>query len=482
MGTVKKLKDEQDRLKEAENAVPGAYESQYTGQVNDRLGAMGTQNDAGFDYNTTDEAFRQYKARVAQNAQNGAAAANATAQSLAGGYGADWASSVTQQAAADQTASAGTGLAALRGQALQEWQNELSRNSQMADTLLGQDSLERSEANSLTGDAQSWRDYLYGRVGQTRQENSDFWNNVWNSVLNVGQAVLNGYDSYKGYTQQQWENDFKEKQYNDSLNRTRLSDQIAAMEQAQAFKQAGFDELANQTLAKYGLDSTMLDAWSGMTDTQKDQMAALLQGANLAAGGNDTAAKNYLQMAGVGTDSIDYSGVLNQRELANQVALQQALNNVNLQYQNNLLGVKSRYSSTGSSGGSGNSTKSSGFTNSQLQTMAGKFSSMSKKDPLYDFYKQTLTDAGWLEADSTTSTESTSGTGTSTGTGKTGTGTAGGNSTGTTASGLPKIYGTGSGVQIVSRMRGQGYSDDDIMKTLMTAGYSDADIVKIMNK
>ena len=43
------------------------------------------------------------------------------------------------------------------------------------------------------------------------------------------------------------------------------------MEQAQAFKQAGFDDLAAQTLTKYGLDSTMLDAWEGMSDTQKDK-------------------------------------------------------------------------------------------------------------------------------------------------------------------------------------------------------------------
>ena len=37
----------------------------------------------------------------------------------------------------------------------------------------------------------------------------------------------------------------------------------------------------------------------GMSDTTKEQMAALLQGASLASSGNDTGAKSYLQLAGI---------------------------------------------------------------------------------------------------------------------------------------------------------------------------------------
>lgn len=92
-----------------------------------------------------------------------------------------------------------------------------------------------------------------------------------------GQRGETGYDAYQGYYQWDKEFELQKQQYADSLQRTQLSDQISAMEQAQAFKQAGFDDLAAQTLTKYGLDSTMLDAWEGMSDTQKDKMAALLQ-------------------------------------------------------------------------------------------------------------------------------------------------------------------------------------------------------------
>ena len=96
------------------------------------------------------------------------------------------------------------------------------------------------------------------------------------------------------------------------------------MEQATAFKQAGFDELASQTLAKYGLDSTMLDAWQGMSDTTKEQMAALLQGASLAGSGNDTGAKSYLQMAGIDPGSTDYYSTIAGRQNASALARQKS--------------------------------------------------------------------------------------------------------------------------------------------------------------
>lgn len=330
MSTMTKLKNAKDKLQEAQAAMPGDYESQYTGSVNERLNELAKANADGFDYNTGADSYQKYLQNAGQNAQAGAQAAAATAQALGGGT--DWTQSAAQQAAGQKTASAGTALADLRSKALQKWQNELSGNAGVLDTLLNQDSIERNAAAQDTANAQTWRDYLSSRVDQARQENSDFWSNAWNVVKNIGSVARAGYDGYMGYTQQQWENqfnqdqfDFQKQQYADSLNRTQLSDQIAAMEQAQAFKQAGFDELANQTLAKYGLDSTMLDAWQGMTDTQKDQMAALLQGASLAGSGNDTAAKNYLQMAGLDAGSTDSYATIAGRQNNNNLAYQQAL-------------------------------------------------------------------------------------------------------------------------------------------------------------
>lgn len=388
MGTIARLNTAKKKLAQAEQAMPGAYQNNYTDSINQKLVQLADASltgSTGVDTDALNAAYQQYRANSVANAQNGAAAAAGTANALAGGYGADWAKTAANQAAGEQIAGVDNSLSSLRADALQNWKQKMSDTTSVLDDLLGQQSLERSEYDGSVSNAQNWRDYLSGRVDTARQENSDFWNNVWNVVKGVGNAVKTGYDAYQGYYQWDKEFELQKQQYADSLQRTQLSDQISAMEQAQAFKQAGFDDLAAQTLTKYGLDSTMLDAWEGMSDTQKDKMAALLQGASLAGSGNDTAAKNYLRMAGLSGDSTDSYGTIAGR-----------LNSSNLAYQQALLGLQQRYKTTDPE------SKSSGYTTSELQKMADKFSSMKGTEPLYDFYKQTLTDAGWIKADTDT--------------------------------------------------------------------------------
>lgn len=334
MGTIARLNTAKKKLAQAEQAMPRAYQNNYTDSINQKLGQLADASltgSTGVDTDALNAAYQQYRANSVANAQNGAAAAAGTANTLAGGYGADWAKTAANQAAGEQIAGVDNSLSSLRADALQNWKQKMSDTTSVLDDLLGQQSLERSEYDGSVSNAQNWRDYLSGRVDTARQENSDFWNNVWNVVKGVGNAVKTGYDAYQGYYQWDKEFELQKQQYADSLQRTQLSDQISAMEQAQAFKQAGFDDLAAQTLTKYGLDSTMLDAWEGMSDTQKDKMAALLQGASLAGSGNDTAAKNYLQMAGLSGDSTDSYGTIAGR-----------LNSSNLAYQQALLGLQQR--------------------------------------------------------------------------------------------------------------------------------------------
>lgn len=362
MGTIARLNTAKKKLAQAEQAMPGAYQNNYTDSINQKLVQLADASltgSTGVDTDALNAAYQQYRANSVANAQNGAAAAAGTANTLAGGYGADWAKTAANQAAGEQIAGVDNSLSSLRADALQNWKQKMSDTTSVLDDLLGQQSLERSEYDGSVSNAQNWRDYLSSRVDTARQENNDFWNNVWNVVKGVGNAVKTGYDAYQGYYQWDKEFELQKQQYADSLQRTQLSDQISAMEQAQAFKQAGFDDLAAQTLTKYGLDSTMLDAWEGMSDTQKDKMAALLQGASLAGSGNDTAAKNYLQMAGLSGDSTDSYGTIAGR-----------LNSSNLAYQQALLGLQQRYKTTGTG------SKSSGYTTSQLQQTANKFSSM----------------------------------------------------------------------------------------------------------
>lgn len=401
MGTIARLNTAKKKLAQAEQAMPGAYQNNYTDSINQKLVQLADASltgSTGVDTDALNAAYQQYRANSVANAQNGAAAAAGTANALAGGYGADWAKTAANQAAGEQIAGVDNSLSSLRADALQNWKQKMSDTTSVLDDLLGQQSLERSEYDGSVSNAQNWRDYLSGRVDTARQENNDFWNNVWNVVKGVGNAVKTGYDAYQGYYQWDKEFELQKQQYADSLQRTQLSDQISAMEQAQAFKQAGFDDLAAQTLTKYGLDSTMLDAWEGMSDTQKDKMAALLQGASLAGSGNDTAAKNYLQMAGLSGDSTDSYGTIAGR-----------LNSSNLAYQQALLALQRRYSS-------GNRSSGNQYTSGNVTSLINKMAGMDPSNPMYSVMAGELQKAGVdmssvLDAGQKEAAKSTGGTG-----------------------------------------------------------------------
>lgn len=451
MGVFSRLNEQQKKQTEAENAMPGAYENRYDESIQNALENMNRQNTAGTGFDGSNVDYRGALSRLFGNAGAGADAAAQTANQLSGGYGASWAQSAADQSAASRAQAGAPGaLAKARADALTQWQQELAGQSSQLDSLLGQDQLERGEYDGSVANAQDWRNYQYGRTEQARTEKNDLLSNVWNAVQMVGNAVMQGYDAYKGYRQQDWENAFAERQYSDNLSRTELSDQMAALQQAAAYKQAGFDDAAKQVLTKYGLTDTMLDSWQGLSQADQDKLTYLTTAAGLAGSGYDTAAKNYLTAAGLGTDSIDYYSTVANRQ-----------NQSNLNYLAGQLALQNRYRTTGTGRGSSKSGGSSGktatgFTNTQLQTMATKFQGMKDSDSLYPFYKKTLTDAGWLQSENMGSTVGTS----------------------TRAS--TRSSPLRSGLATAESMKNQGYTLEQIAGRLSSDGITDNTLASIM--
>lgn len=472
MGTIKRLNDQQKQQAQAEAAMPGAYENRYDEGIQNALAGMDSANSAGLGFDSQNGTYRGALSRLFGNAGAGASAAEQVANSLSGGYGTDWAKSAAQQAATGETGQTANVYAQARADALSQWQQELAGQGTQLDNLLTQDQLARNEHDGSVQNAADWRSYRYDRTQQARQENSDFLSNVWNVVKNVGAAALEGYDAYKGYRQQDWENAFALRQYNDNLSRTELSDQMAALQQAASYKEAGFDDAAKQILSQYGLTDTMLDSWQGLSQVEKDKLDYLTTAAGLAGSGYDTAANSYLQMAGLPTGSVDsYSTIanrLNQAELAKYASQ---------------LAISNRYKTTGRSTKSTNPSQKTGkeFTNTQLQTMATKFQSMKDTDPLYPFYKQTLTDAGWL-----TPTGTGSGSGTAARSGSTGSKLAG-------VLQRPAVFGTvkpvdgtngnsfDTALDKAQSMTNQGKSADEISEYLIRLGFGDDVISRVSN-
>lgn len=399
MGTIKRLNDQQKQQAQAEAAMPGAYENRYDEGIQNALAGMDSTNSAGLGYDSQNGTYRGALSRLFGNAGAGASAAEEVANGLSAGYGANWAKSAAQQAAAGETGQTANVYAQARADALSQWQQELAGQGTQLDNLLTQDGLARGEYDGSVADAANWRNYRYGRTQQARQENSDFLSNVWNVVKNVGAAALEGYDAYKGYRQQDWENAFALRQYNDNLSRTELSDQMAALQQAASYKEAGFDDAAKQILNQYGLTDTMLDSWQGLSQVDKDKLDYLTTAAGLAGSGYDTAANNYLQMAGLPTGSVDsYSTIanrLNQADLAkyaSQLALQNRYRTTTGTGSGRRSGGTSRSTKSGST-----SSKVDGYTQPQLNTMFKEYSTMKPDDQRRSYYEDTLADAGRIQ-------------------------------------------------------------------------------------
>ena len=137
-------------------------------------------------------------------------------------------------------------------------------------------------------------------------------------------------------------------------------------------------------LGRYGLDTGIFDNYSGAPITRADKAGALTTAAGLAGGGSDEAARAVLELYGLDPNSVGNYRTIAGRQLATTLA------------------TKSAGSSGGSSGsGSSGSTenKRPAPTYDQLLSMSKEFVTMKASDPRYDYYKRTLTDAGWIEDD-----------------------------------------------------------------------------------
>lgn len=384
MGVFKRYKDAQAAQKDAENAMPGAYQSNYTDRINETLDSMGAASNAGYDVGTDSEIYRQYRAGAQANARAAAENAAAGAAALSGGYGSSYANSVAQQGYQQAMANVDDGLAGLRDKALTMYQLKQNGLSGLLSALQNQDSLEAAEHQGAVANAQDWRDYKKSRADQAAQEKSDFLSNLWEMAKSVGRAGLTAYDTYKGYTQQQWENEFAREQWEYNKERTGQSDALNAYEQAFNLYQQGAGDAANAVLGRYGLDTGIFDNYSGAPITRADKAGALTTAAGLAGSGSDEAARAVLELYGLDPNSVGSYGTIAGRQFATTLAKKSA-------------GSSGGSSGSRSSGSTGN--ERSAPTYAQLLSMSKEFVTMKASDPRYDYYKRTLTDAGWIKDD-----------------------------------------------------------------------------------
>lgn len=433
----------------------------YVSRQKDAMDAVTNQVGSGFDWNTGDEAYQQYRKLSAANAQAGADNARANADLLAGGYGSSYADSVARQGQQQALASIDSALPSLRGQALTEYQNRQTNLLNALSGMASTEALDRSAYGANLAQYNNWKNFLVNQSAQARTAYANDKANAWNWVKNVGSAVLNAYDTYKGFSQQKWQNEFAERQYNDSLARANKSDALSAYEQAFQLYQQGAGDAAQKVLNTYGLDADAFANYTGAPVTRADQANALNAAASLVAAGNNEAAANLLKMYSLDANAAGNYNTIANRQLATALAKTAATKSSGS-------GRTSR--SSGSSGGSG-------WTNSQLLTALGKYQSLADDDPTKAIYGSILEGAGMLPQAATTSTAA-SGSATS--------GTT--SSNGKKSSTLPQnsdfvpmpTTRTAMAQRQALNWANAGQSDDQIMDRLIRQGLSDDEIYTVL--
>lgn len=405
----------------------------YVSRNKDAMDSLTGQIGSGFDWDTGSKAYQQYRAQAQANAAASAENAQANAEMLAGGYGSSYADSVAKQGQQQALSGIDNAVPGLRGQALSEYQNQqndlLSALSGMANT----EALDRSAYGSNFANHTAWQNFLANQSEQARNENDNYWNNLWNTVKNIGSAALTAYDGYKGYTQQQWENDFAREQWEYNKNRTDQSDALNAYQQAFNLYTQGAGDAASDVLNRYGLNANAFANYTGAPVTRDDQAGVLSTAASLVASGNQEAAANLLKMYGMDTNAAGDYNTLTQRALSAALAKRAA---------------------TGSGGSRGYYRQSSEWSKSELRNLMKDRESVAAKGGDTTWYDGILADAGYPVPE-TKNTEST---------------------------GKSTAQSSDTGTLLAQRYAKRGYSAWAITNIMSQNGYSDKEISDALEK
>lgn len=405
----------------------------YVSRNKDAMDSLTGQIGSGFDWDTGSKAYQQYRAQAQANAAASAENAQANAAMLAGGYGSSYADSVAKQGQQQALSGIDNAVPGLRGQALSEYQNQqndlLSALSGMANT----EALDRSAYGSNFANYKAWQNFLANQSEQARNENDNYWNNLWNTVKNIGSAALTAYDGYKGYTQQQWENDFAREQWEYNKNRTDQSDALNAYQQAFNLYTQGAGDAASDVLNRYGLNANAFANYNGAPVTRDDQAGVLSTAASLVASGNQEAAANLLKMYGLDSNAAGDYNTLTQRALSAALAKRAA---------------------TGSGGSRGYYRQSSEWSKSELRNLMKDRESVAAKGGDTTWYDGILADAGYPVPE-TKNTEST---------------------------GKSTAQSSDTGTLLAQRYAKRGYSAWAITNIMSQNGYSDKEISDALEK
>lgn len=414
----------------------------YVSQNKEAMDALTGEIGSGYDGSELAKAYQQYRDQTADAAAAAADNTRANAAALSSGYGNSWADSLAAQGQGAATANVDAALTALRSRALNEYKN---RQSGLVEALSGMGNTEALDCSAYGSNLSNWynrQNFLANQSAQARNENDNYWNNLWNGIRTVGNVAKSAYDGYMGYTQQQWENEFAREQWEYNKNRTDQSDALSAYQQAFNLYTQGAGDAASDVLNRYGLNADAFANYTGAPITRDDQASVLSTAASLVASGNQEAAANLLKMYGMDASAAGNYGTLTSRLLSTAAAK-----------------AGSSSGSGRSSGSSGKAGAASGYTSSNVTTLLGKLAGVKEGSAAYNAIAGELAKAGVDVGGSTQSAGNTGG------------------STGKSAT-----QSSDTGTLLAQRYAKRGYSAWAIANIMSQNGYSDKEISDALEK
>lgn len=266
---------------------PGNGSDNYSAAINAALANAANRQTAAQRYNTGEDPNIQanrtnYRLMAQRAAENAAAGTKA----LAGGYDASYADSAAAQGYQTLMEGQHDAEAQLRQLAMEGMQAEDSQADILTSALLGAQQLEMN-ANQMAQDRyQMQRDFLTNEVTQAQAEQDNFWSNVWNSLVWAANVALKTYDNYKGYSQQQWENDFAQQQWEAEMAQRALENERYNTEYADSRADTAWSQgITEQELALEQLAAQDDHAYTSL-QMQKIQQDMQRAAASAAAGGS----------------------------------------------------------------------------------------------------------------------------------------------------------------------------------------------------
>lgn len=177
-------------LDKANNAKPGAYQSQYSENMNNIINQMG---DRKFSYDVNSDAlFQQLKSMYDEQGKLAAANASAQAAALTGGYGNSYGTTAAAQAVLANNEKLYDRIPELRAAALQQYQQEGTDMQNLYAMLSDRDTADYGKHRDEVSDWQADRSYYDTALRNLQSMNQSVW----------GQNETNRYNANK----QAWDN------------------------------------------------------------------------------------------------------------------------------------------------------------------------------------------------------------------------------------------------------------------------------------